>query len=110
MMRNLLTAQQAATRLGVQLKTVYAYVSRGVLPRTLADDGRTSLFEAAAVERLARRGRPRQGARPVGSVEVSIVTAITSIQSERLLFRGHDVSQLVEHPFEAVAELLWTGE
>jgi len=109
-MRNLLTAEQVASRLGVQLKTVYAYVSRGVLQRTLSDDGKKSLFEPAAVEQLARRGRPRQGSRPVGSVDVSITSTITAIQSERLLYRGHDVRTLVGRPFEVSAELLWSGE
>jgi citrate synthase len=109
-MRNVLTAEQVASRLGVQLQTVYAYVSRGQLTRTLADDGRKSLFDPAEVERLARRGRPRQGSVPVGSVDVAITTAITCIQPERLLYRGHDVRSLCETSFEAVAELLWTGE
>jgi citrate synthase len=109
-MRNLLTATQVATRLGVQLKTVYAYVSRGVLKRTLADDGKNSLFDAAAVDRLAQRGRPRRDNRQLGSVDVSLTTAITCIEADRLLFRGHDVRTLVSQPFEAVAELLWSGE
>ena len=108
-MRNLLTANQVATRLGVQLKTVYAYVSRGVLERTLAEDGKSSLFDAAAVDRLAQRGRPRSESRQLGSVDVSLATTITCIEAERLSFRGHDVRTLVAHPFEAVAELLWTG-
>ena len=108
-MRNLLTAKQVATRLGVQLKTVYAYVSRGVLDRTLAEDGKTSLFDAAAVDRLAQRGRPRSESRQLGSVDVSLATTITCIEADRLSFRGHDVRSLVTHSFEAVAELLWTG-
>jgi citrate synthase len=109
-MRNHLTANQVATRLGVQLKTVYAYVSRGVLNRTLADDARTSLFDTGEVDRLARRGRPRHGSRPLGGVDVSLATSITCIEAERLLFRGHDVRTLVTLPFEAVAELLWSGQ
>ena len=109
-MRNLLSAEQVASRLGVQLKTVYVYVSRGLLQRTLTDDGRKSLFEPQQVEQLARRGRPRQGSRPVGSIDVSIATSITAIHSDRLLFRGHDVRTLCEQPFEHTAELLWSGE
>jgi citrate synthase len=109
-MRNLLTANQVATRLGVQLKTIYAYVSRGVLKRTLAEDGKTSLFDAAAVDRLAQRGRPRRDNRQLGSVDVSLATSITCIESDRLLFRGRDVRTLVDQPFEAVAELLWSGQ
>jgi citrate synthase len=109
-MRNQLTASQVATRLGVQLKTVYAYVSRGVLERTLADDGKTSLFDASAVDRLAQRGRPRRDNRQLGSVDVSLATSITCIEADRLLFRGRDVRTLIDQPFEAVAELLWSGE
>lgn len=108
-MRNLLTASQVASRLGVQLKTVYAYVSRGMLTRTLADDARTSLFDPGEVDRLARRGRPRRESRPLGAVDVSLATSITCIEAERLLFRGHDALTLTGQPFEAVAELLWTG-
>jgi citrate synthase len=109
-MRNLLSAEQVANRLGVQLKTVYVYVSRGLLQRTLTDDGRKSLFDPQQVEQLARRGRPRQGSRPVGSIDVSIATSITAIHSDRLLFRGHDVRTLCQQPFEHIAELLWSGE
>ena len=111
MKRNVLTAKQVATRLGVKLETVYAYVSRGVLRRTLDDDGRTSLFDPAGVDRLARHGRPRRDVARVGAVDVSLSTAITEIHDDRLLFRGHDAVALArDSTFEAVAELLWTGE
>jgi citrate synthase len=110
MKRNVLTARQVATRLGVKLETVYAYVSRGALRRTLADDGRTSRFDPAEVERLARHGRPRADTPRVGTVDVSMATAITEIHDDRLLFRGHDAVALAgSSTFEAVAELLWTG-
>jgi citrate synthase len=110
MKRNVLTAKQVATHLGVKLETVYAYVSRGVLQRTLAADGRTSRFDASEVETLARHGRPRKDTARVGTVDVSLASAITEIQGERLLFRGHDATALARgSTFEAVAELLWTG-
>jgi citrate synthase len=110
MKRNVLTAKQVSTRLGVKMQTVYAYVSRGALGRTLADDGRTSLFDAAEVERLARHGRPRSDASRVGAVDVSLATSITEIHGDRLLYRGHDATALARRSsFEAVAELLWTG-
>ena len=47
MPRNVLTADQVAARLGVKVETIYAYVSRGVLGRTLAPDGKTSQFDPA---------------------------------------------------------------
>ncbi len=110
MKRNVLTARQAATRLGVKLETVYAYVSRGVLQRTLADDGRASRFDASEVDALARHGRPRSGAARVGTVDVSLATSITEIHGDRLLFRGQDALALARgSSFEAVAELLWSG-
>ena len=66
-MADFLTAAEAARRLGVKPATLYAYVSRGVLSRVRAPDGRTSLFGAEEVEQLARRGRPRLASRSTSS-------------------------------------------
>ena len=49
-MPRLLTAAEAASRLGVKPATLYAYVSRGTLRRQRAADGRTSLFDAASLD------------------------------------------------------------
>ena len=112
MTRNaMLTAEQTATRLGVKLETVYAYVSRGALARTLADDLRTSRFDAREVDALARRGRPRKGVERVGAVDVSLATEITWITQTELFFRGRDATALAStSSFENVCELLWTGD
>src|SRR5580700_8837467 len=110
MKRNVLTARQVATRLSVKIETVYAYVSRGALGRTIADDGKTSRFDAAEVERLARHGRPRSEGARVGTVDVSLATSITEIHGDHLLFRGQDAVALARTAtFEQVAELLWSG-
>lgn len=109
-MRNVLTAEQAAAQLGVQLKTVYAYVSRGLLTRKLAPDGRSSLFNTSEVDQLARRGRPRKENRPLGRIDVSLATTITSIAGDKLSYRGVDVQSLLTEPYEVVSELLWTGK
>jgi citrate synthase len=107
-MTEFLTAAQAAQRLGVKPATLYAYVSRGVLRRDRAADGRSSLFDSDEVERLARRGRPR---RPVGAADITVESAITEIAGDRLRYRGLDVIRLAtSRTFEDVAELLWTGE
>ncbi|HYB19060.1 MAG TPA: citrate synthase [Streptosporangiaceae bacterium] len=107
-MTEFLTAAQAAQRLGVKPATLYAYVSRGVLSRDKATDGRASLFDPEEVERLARRGRPR---RPAGTADITVESAITEIAGDRLRYRGCDVTRLaVTRGFEDVAELLWTGE
>jgi citrate synthase len=107
-MADFLTAAEAARRLGVKPATLYAYVSRGVLSRGKAADGRASLFNADEVERLARRGRPR---RPAGTADITVESAITEITGDSLRFRGLDATRLaVSRTFEEVAELLWTGE
>ena len=107
-MADYLTAAEAARRLGIKPATLYAYVSRGVLSRVRAPDGRTSLFGAEEVEQLARRGRPR---RPAGVADITVESAITEITGDSLRFRGLDVTRLaVSRTFEEVAELLWTGE
>jgi citrate synthase len=103
-----MTAAQAAKRLGVKPATLYAYVSRGVLSRRRAAGGRGSLFDAEEVERLALRGRPR---RPAGAADIIVESQITEITGDHLRYRGRDVTELaLTHPFEAVAELLWTGD
>src|SRR6266700_3994742 len=107
-MADYLTVAEAARRLGVKPATLYAYVSRGVLSRVRAPDGRTSLFGAEEVEQLARRGRPR---RPPGVADITVESAITEITGDSLRFRGLDATRLaVSRTFEEVAELLWTGE
>ncbi len=107
-MTEFLTAAQAAQRLGVKPATLYAYVSRGVLRRDRAADGRGSLFDSGEVERLARRGRPR---RPAGVADITVESAITEITGDRLRYRGLDVIRLATgRTFEDIAELLWTGE
>ena len=107
-MTEFMTAAEAARRLGVKPATLYAYVSRGVLNRDKAPDGRGSLFAAEEVERLAQRGRPR---RPAGATDITVESAITEITADRLRYRGLDALRLAtSHSFEDVAELLWTGQ
>ncbi|MFI6627821.1 citrate synthase [Nonomuraea fuscirosea] len=98
-------AATASERLGIKPATLYAYVSRGVLRRRHGEDGRRSLFSAEEIERLARRGRPRNQ-RP----ELVIESAITALGVDRPYYRGLDVLSLAGMaPFETVAEWLWTG-
>jgi len=101
-------ANEAARRLGVKPATLYAYVSRGVLRRRRAPDGRSSLFDPAEVDALARRGRPR---RPRNPTELILESALTTFVDEEPFYRGTPVLQLArDRDFEDVAALLWTGE
>ncbi len=103
------TVAQAARRLGVKPPTLYAYVSRGVLRSHRAPDGRTSLFDATDIEALAQRGRPRRSSR-VAALDIVIETSLTTIERERVRYRGMESGRLARtRPFEEVADLLWTG-
>jgi citrate synthase len=105
----LLTADQAARRLGVKVETVYAYVSRGALGRQRRAGSRASWFDAGEVEQLARRGRPRRTTRPP-AIDVLVESGITAIGEDGHRYRGHLARQLASTAtFEQVAELLWTG-
>lgn len=102
-------SSEAARLLGVTKPTLYAYVSRGIVDRRTAVDGRTSLYDREQLERLrTRAGRTPATERP--SIDVRIATAITHLDDERLTYRGYDVAELATSAtFEQVAELLWTG-
>ncbi|MEV6621140.1 helix-turn-helix domain-containing protein [Amycolatopsis sp. NPDC051106] len=86
------TTAQAARLLGVKADTVYAYVSRGLLSRTRAADGRTSRFDAEEVRRLAARNR--RGAPESAPIE----TALTVIRDGELYYRGRNAAELAAPP------------
>ncbi len=100
-----LTAKEAAARLGVKRATLYAYVSRGLLHRSLADDGRASRFDADEIEAF-RAGRRR---RAEGELDAVVSTALTSVRDGELRIRGKDLVALVlaGADFEAVVDCLW---
>jgi len=103
-----LTTAEAAARLGVKPATLYAYVSRGLLGRERSPDGRTSTFDPAEIDRLARPGRARRGRRP--APELVVRSALTAIDGGQPFYRGLPVTGLAAtRSFEQVAEWLWTA-
>jgi citrate synthase len=111
-----LTAEEAAGELGVSLKTLYAYVSRGLI-RSEAVSGkrRNRRYRAEDVRRLKERKerrrnpeRANEGALDWGDPVME--SAITLITEGRMYYRGRDAVALSEdHTLEQVAELIWTG-
>ncbi len=98
---------EAARRLGIKESSLYSYVSRGILTRRKPAGSRSSLFNAAEVEALARKGRPRG---TPGHHELVIETGLTEITDDTLWYRGRSAMALAEHAnLEDVALLLWTG-
>jgi citrate synthase len=108
-MGELVNAQTAAERLGVDVRTLYAYVSRGALRRVPGPDGRSSRYDADELALLARRSRPRTLPRPAASIDLVIATRVSTVTDGLVRYRGTDVLDLVRAgaPFERVADLLW---
>ncbi len=99
-----LSTKQAARVLGVKPETVYAYVSRGLLPRTRVPGRRGSWFPAELVEALRSQG-PRN---KLSGMAERIRTKITLLQDDRLYYRGVDAVALAgSSTFEDVCALLW---
>jgi citrate synthase len=111
LMGQLVDARTAAARLGVDVRTLYAYVSRGALRRVRAADGRSSRYDSDELELLARRSRPRTLPRPAASIDLVVATRVSTVTDGQVRYRSVDVLELVaaRAPFETVAGLLWTG-
>jgi citrate synthase len=103
-----ISADEAAHRLGVSKPTLYAYVSRGKIGRTLAEDGRRSRFNAAEVAVLGR-GKPKPPS--PGMTELRLTSAVTRLDETMLFYRGVPIGSLIgKESFESVAALLWQQE
>lgn len=111
-----LGSQQAAKLLGVSLRTLYAYVSRGEIRSMAAAGGRERLYARADLERhKARRdARAGHGAVAAGALrwgEPVLDSAITAITPRGPAYRGRLAVDLAAAGtrFENVTELLWSG-
>jgi citrate synthase len=110
-----LGARRAAEELGVSLRTLYAYVSRGLI-RSEATGGRNRRYRAEDVRRLKERKERRRD--PDRMVEDALhwgtpvmESAITLIEDDGLYYRGRDAVALAAgSAVEEVAALIWTGD
>ncbi|MBP2451853.1 MULTISPECIES: citrate/2-methylcitrate synthase [Mycobacteriaceae] len=102
-----MTADEASAALGVRKQTLYAYVSRGLVPRDVAHDPdgrRVSRFDRSHIVALAaERSRARAGV-----LTVLIESDVSALDPEgRLAFRGHSIAGLVDRgSFEDAAALV----
>src|SRR6185312_6991730 len=111
-----LDARAAAKHLGIDLRTLYAYVSRGRVHSVPAERGRKRLYALEDLERLKvrRDARAGHGAVAAGALrwgEPVLDSAITDITPDGPKYRGRLAGELAEASiaFENVAELLWSG-
>ena len=89
-----LDAREAAGRLGVQTRTLYAYVSRGLLRSVAGERGKQRLYARDDVDRLRARhdARAGHGAVAAGALrwgEPVLDSAITAITPRGPVYRGH---------------------
>lgn len=112
-----LTSEEAAEALGVKRQTLYTYASRGLIRLVPASDGKRRLYLAADVERLRSKAQAHRGEAAVAAGalqwgEPVVDSALTQIDVDGPNYRGVPALELVERGvrWEAVAELLWTGE
>lgn len=109
-------ARVAAKHLGIQLRSLYAYVSRGQVRSMPGAKGRPRLYALGDLERLRvrRDARAGHGAVAAGALrwgEPVLDSAITAITPRGPAYRGQLAVDLAESatPYENVAELLWSG-
>jgi citrate synthase len=115
--RDYASAAEAMKILNVRAQTLYAYVSRGWIHSISQKGQKEKLYlreDIARVEMrsLARSGHGAVAASAMNWGEPIFPTSITEITPEGPRYRGWLAADLVRSSasFEAVAELLWTGD
>jgi citrate synthase len=107
----LISAREAASRLGVKPATLYAYVSRGLLRSAPARDSRAHRYYAEDVERLKRQrraGRTAAPPKPYDRLAPVLDSSLSLIENGRLYYRGQDATVLAKTAdLESIAQLLW---
>jgi citrate synthase len=109
-------SRTAAKHLGISLRTLYAYVSRGRVRSVEGGRGRPRMYALSDLERLrarrdARRGHGAVAAGALRWGEPVLDSAITAITPAGPAYRGQLATSLAAAGvrFENVAELLWSG-
>ncbi|MES2412279.1 MAG: citrate/2-methylcitrate synthase [Pseudomonadota bacterium] len=115
--RDYASAAEAMRILNVRQQTLYAYVSRGWI-RSIAQKGlKEKLYLREDIDRVEMRSLARSGHGAVAASAMNwgepiFPTSITDITPDGPRYRGWLAADLVRSgaSFEAVSELLWTGD
>ncbi|TMQ08408.1 MAG: citrate synthase [Deltaproteobacteria bacterium] len=109
-------APTAARHLGISVRSLYAYVSRGQVRSVAAERGRPRRYAFADLELLRVRRDARAGHGAVAAAalrwgEPVLDSSITAITPRGPAYRGRLAVELADGgvAFENVAELLWSG-
>ena len=115
-MATFLSAEQAAAELGVNIPTLYAYVSRGLIRSEAEGRTRRRRYLAEDIwllkQRKAHRRDPAKGAEEALHWGLPVLESrLSVIQGGRLYYGGRDVVGLATtSSLEEVAALLWMGD
>ncbi|HUI28204.1 MAG TPA: citrate synthase [Candidatus Kryptonia bacterium] len=111
------SAAEAAAELEVNLPTLYAYVSRGLIRSEAAGDGRRRRRYVAEdiwllKQRKQHRRDPSKAAQEALHWGMPVLESrLSVIHGGRLYYAGRDVVTLAQHnSLEQVAALLWMGD
>lgn len=111
-----LSSNEAARILGVSKQTLYAYVSRGLIPTLTDGTSRISLYPRHIVEALAETRRIGRRPKEIAKKTIDwglpvLETAISTIENEKLIYRTVDAVEFSSNAsVEDVACLLWGVE
>jgi citrate synthase len=108
------SAHEAASRLGISLATLYAYVSRGRIDSRAGADGRSREYSANDIDQLIERRQAGRGAAQAAAHSLAwglpvLETRISLIRPQGHYYRGVSAIALAESgaTLEDVARLLW---
>ncbi|MAA99929.1 MAG: citrate synthase [Stappia sp.] len=112
---SLLSAEEAAERLGISRATLYSYVSRGLIRAVEGvDDPRRRLYDAHDVDRMRHRKSVGRRPRDVAATTLDwgfpvLCSGISLIDHGRLHYRGREAVKWAGHAsLEDTARLLWS--
>ncbi|RHX84932.1 citrate synthase family protein [Leptospira stimsonii] len=112
-----LSAFEAAQELGVEVETIYAYVSRGLLhSESSGTKDRSKRYRREEIERLLVQREEKQNPGKTARAALSfgqpvLESSISLIEENALYYRGRNVVDLSENlDFESVATFLWEME
>jgi citrate synthase len=115
--RDYVSATEAMKLLEVKPQTLYAYVSRGWIHSVSQKGMKEKLYSREDILRVSTRSLARSGHTAVAASAMNwgepiFPTSITEITAEGPRYRGHLAAELARSgtSFEALAELLWSGE
>ena len=115
-MATYLSAGEAASELGINLPTLYAYVSRGMIRSESEGRSRRRRYLAEDIWLLKQRKQHRRD--PARAAEEALhwgmpvlESRLSVIRDGRLFYRGRDAVALAQSStIEQVAALLWSGD